>query len=71
MPDTYLVTLVRTITDWGDEKTAESTRFVKHGHEGLIEAVEAVDWDISQGHAIEGFVERINLNETRTLIYRR
>ena len=71
MNDMYLVTLIQKVTDWGDEKTAESSRFVKHGREGLIEAVEAVDWDVSNGHAVEGFVERINSNETRTLVYRR
>jgi len=71
MPDMYLVTLIRKVTDWGDEKTAESSRFVKHGRQGLIEAVEAVDWDISNGHAVEGFVQRIDVDQTKTLVYRR
>jgi hypothetical protein len=71
MNDMYLVTLIHKVTDWGDEKTAESSRFVKHGQNGLIEAVEAVDWDINHGHAVQGFVKRINKNGTQTLVYRR
>lgn len=54
MTDQYIVTL--TLITGGPPET---TSWSEYGTTGHIKAVEAVDWDITKGHANKGIIQRV------------
>ena len=52
--DRYIVTL--TLITGGPPET---TSWSEYGATGLVKAVEAVDWDVTEDHASKGIIQRV------------